>query len=953
MKTSLRITSLLFGALVAIASFFGFAPNTAQASTTTTLLAVQPFTSTYLPSGWTDNSGGGWYYNSIGNGGSNGSAMLHFYYCYGGGLQTPTVDASAYSQAGDTAFVEFDMYWELDYWGYDNMYIRAYNSSGNTNLLSGNTNSYYTWNSNSTGDNTTPQSSSSYWKHYKLGIPTAYRTSSLKIEWYGSAYYCAGNFGIDNVTIYGTHYNLITATPGSGTIDYGSINVGDTGKRSVVISNPNPIAITISNVLLSSAGSDFWIARMPTVIPAGTAIKPALDSVTVYCSPTSGGVRTNQINFSTNADGPTAVSVGLRANGLAPVLSQNGVTQLFFRVRTKIGATRTASFLVTNTGVGKLNILSTTNISGDYPGEYSIVRLPSVGIGPGLSDTITISYHPSIEGQRPAVLNILSSIGPGIPINLAGIGILPRLLITPQSLAFGTAPVGVKDTMWLKYSNPGSDTVTLTRNYLSSGDADFTYLPVTGTDQTIAPDQFKMAAVVFTPVRTGSRQARIRITTNIPMTYDVPARDTSSFYVDITGTGVQFGKLAATGSLSDSTIVGTQQCNSDTLWNLGAVDLTVTSIGLAGTDVSDFSYSGITLPALIPAGGMRVISVCFKPSARGIRQATVTVTGTTNGTTQTLTLPLAGYGLNVCASRDNAMIFDKDLPIVNSSAKGSVTGTVTVTNCGDLPTTYTVAMAHGAASGYSVSPTTSPMVAAGATTTFTFTFAPKARGAMMDTATITGGPGVSQMLVVLSGTGFNADITATGTTAPTVSKGQNKNFDVTVTNAGNVDFVPGTPTITPSTDFTFVSGGTVAKNGGTGTMTFKFTPSAVGTSTATVTFPSQTPDMNMASFTISGIGAASGGVALVTEQNGFRLEQNYPNPAASATQIQFVAPQPAMVTISVIDMTGKIVATVASEHFSAGTHAVSFDASSLASGTYFFALTSGDVRLMRQMTIAK
>jgi len=70
----------------------------------------------------------------------------------------------------------------------------------------------------------------------------------------------------------------------------------------------------------------------------------------------------------------------------------------------------------------------------------------------------------------------------------------------------------------------------------------------------------------------------------------------------------------------------------------------------------------------------------------------------------------------------------------------------------------------------------------------------------------------------------------------------------------------------------------------------------------------------------------------------FALEQNYPNPFNPSTSIQFSLPVDAQVTIGVYNLVGEKVAEIASGNFSAGSHKVSFNASALTSGIYFYQL---------------
>lgn len=76
----------------------------------------------------------------------------------------------------------------------------------------------------------------------------------------------------------------------------------------------------------------------------------------------------------------------------------------------------------------------------------------------------------------------------------------------------------------------------------------------------------------------------------------------------------------------------------------------------------------------------------------------------------------------------------------------------------------------------------------------------------------------------------------------------------------------------------------------------------------------------------------------VTLPSIFALEQNYPNPFNPSTSIQFSLPVDAQVAIGVYNLVGEKVAEVASGNFAAGSHKVTFNASTLTSGIYFYQL---------------
>lgn len=84
-----------------------------------------------------------------------------------------------------------------------------------------------------------------------------------------------------------------------------------------------------------------------------------------------------------------------------------------------------------------------------------------------------------------------------------------------------------------------------------------------------------------------------------------------------------------------------------------------------------------------------------------------------------------------------------------------------------------------------------------------------------------------------------------------------------------------------------------------------------------------------------------------------RLEGNYPNPFNPTTAIRWQLAQVGDVRITVYDLLGRTVATVANGAYPAGTHTVTFDASRLASGVYVIRMEAGTQTFARRMTLLK
>ncbi|MCH9007450.1 amidohydrolase family protein [candidate division KSB1 bacterium] len=83
------------------------------------------------------------------------------------------------------------------------------------------------------------------------------------------------------------------------------------------------------------------------------------------------------------------------------------------------------------------------------------------------------------------------------------------------------------------------------------------------------------------------------------------------------------------------------------------------------------------------------------------------------------------------------------------------------------------------------------------------------------------------------------------------------------------------------------------------------------------------------------------------------LTQNYPNPFNPATQIQFDLPAASDIRLTVFDLLGRQVQVLAEGHYPAGMHAVTFDATDLASGLYLYELKTHTGRLVGKMLLTR
>ena len=111
----------------------------------------------------------------------------------------------------------------------------------------------------------------------------------------------------------------------------------------------------------------------------------------------------------------------------------------------------------------------------------------------------------------------------------------------------------------------------------------------------------------------------------------------------------------------------------------------------------------------------------------------------------------------------------------------------------------------------------------------------------------------------------------------------------------------------------------------------------------------------------SDMGAYGGGDSLITGifddlpsmPVNFMLLQNYPNPFNAQTTIRFALPKSQNVRLTVYDLLGRRIEVLIDEYREAGIHTITFEASGLSSGVYFYRLQAGDAVEIRRMVLLK
>ncbi len=165
------------------------------------------------------------------------------------------------------------------------------------------------------------------------------------------------------------------------------------------------------------------------------------------------------------------------------------------------------------------------------------------------------------------------------------------------------------------------------------------------------------------------------------------------------------------------------------LSNTGTAALALFGVTIAGTNAADFSRGA--LPASIAAGASATLTIHCTPAATGARSATLSIAH--NGDNTPTAVPLAATGV----APAYLTIVPASLAFPATRLPATSTLTLTLSNTGGEPLTYSTAFSGLAASDYTISTAGSGTIAAGGAAALTVVFTPAQAGSRPATLTIT------------------------------------------------------------------------------------------------------------------------------------------------------------------------------------------------------------------------
>jgi Abnormal spindle-like microcephaly-assoc'd, ASPM-SPD-2-Hydin len=517
------------------------------------------------------------------------------------------------------------------------------------------------------------------------------------------------------------------------------------------------------------------------------------------------------------------------------MLSANLTTVSFGTVG--IGKTTTQSVTVTNTGSSTVTIDQTAVTGASFT---TGAGTPAATIAPGQSKTIQIQFAPVSAGSAAGGFTVTSDAANSpLTVALVGTGAQPGLAISPATVSFGNVIVGQSGSQPVALTNTSASSVVVNLATVSGSTFGINGLTL---PTTIAAGQTVTFNAQFTPTATGGSTGIISLTDNAAG---------SPQAIILSGSGVtQSSTLTASpaSAVFGAVTVGNTGKQTVTLSNSGNASVTVSGATTTGTG---FSIIGLTTPLVISAGQGATFTAQFAPTTAGSASGNITIAS--NASNSALSIALSGSG--AAAGQPQISASPSSVPFGNVGVGGSSAKNIVLQNTGNAALTITQASASG--TGFSMSGLSMPLtISAGTSASFTATFAPTTTGNASGSISVASNAPGSPMSIPLSGTGVQAQLSASPATFNfgSVQVGSTGSQLITLANGGTAN-VSITQATSSGAGFS-ISGlpaGTTIAAGQSASFTAQFSPTSSGNGSGSISILSNAPNSPL-TIALSGAG---------------------------------------------------------------------------------------------------
>ena len=530
---------------------------------------------------------------------------------------------------------------------------------------------------------------------------------------------------------------------------------------------------------------------------------------------------------------------------------------------TTLGSTSSSlSVEIMNVGTGNLNFgASAVVLSGTNAADFAIVadNCSSQSVTPTGNCTVTYSFTPAATGSRTADM-VFTDNAAGSPHTVV-------LTATGTAPTFSASIPAIPNTLYYQFSSTQTETITNTGTANLTFGANAVALSGTHTEdfgingdncsnQIVVPSGTCTVTYYFYPHGVGVRTLNMVFTDNAAG---------SPHTVVLTATAIASSFSSSTPAIPDTTVNQTSATQTETITNNGDANLTfgASAVVLSGTNAEDFAIvaDNCSSQSIAPTGNCTV-TYTFTPTATGFRTADMVFTDNDPDSPHTVVLTGTGLGLPT---------FSASTPAIPDTTLGSTssTQTETITNNGDANLTFgasAVVLSGTNAGDFAIvaDNCSSQSVTPSGNCTVTYTFTPTATSSRTADMVFTDNATGSPHTVVLTARGTAPNLVKSPPGSPDTNIGLTSTIQTKrITNTGTADLIFGANAVvlsgTHADDFAIV-----ADNCSNQTLTapdycevtYTFTPSALGTRTASLVFTDNAAGSPQ-SLSLDGIGIAA------------------------------------------------------------------------------------------------
>jgi hypothetical protein len=336
--------------------------------------------------------------------------------------------------------------------------------------------------------------------------------------------------------------------------------------------------------------------------------------------------------------------------------------------------------VVSNPTAGSGQVAS-VEIAGPDASEFEIGGESCAGatLGQGESCLVEVSFAPQSSGAKSAMLEIALEGEPTILVPLTGTGLVKHLTV-PAAASFPVETLGVKTTEQVPLKNEGEVGLTIGEVKIEGADSGDFGIEGGNCSGQLEPTQGCTLTVSFTPTAAGSREAVLKVLSDA-----VPGES----LVELSGEGatpeLSFEPSSYDFGLLEVHAGGRQE--SFTLRNTGATAVQLGNLEIAGPDADEFwipnsNCWGTTLAA----GATCSVQVQFNANEEGGFAAAVRV----SVGSFSFEAPLSAR-----AKRPQVTPSSEPLEFGQTTVGGSQTRELTLTNVGNLPVGFFIAIVSG------------------------------------------------------------------------------------------------------------------------------------------------------------------------------------------------------------------------------------------------------------------